>query len=73
MNYVVGLPDTQDGVCWLAGYDSDPTRYYTPEFAIRFPSESSAQYGIEKAKATHPFKERKYIIIPEDEMGDFNQ
>ena len=71
--YVVGLPDTQGGMCWLAGYESDPTRYYTAEFAIRFPSEAAAEKGIEKAKKTHPFKEREYIIIPEIEMEDFNQ
>ena len=71
--YVVGLPDTVGGVCWLAGYESDPTRYYTASCALRFDSEESAQAGIEKAKATHPFKEREYIIIPEGEMEDFNQ
>lgn len=72
-NYVVGLPDTQGGVSWLAGFESDPTRYYTPRCALRFESEAFAEQGIEKAKLTHPFKERKYIVIPEDEMEDFNQ
>lgn len=71
--YVVGLPDTQGGMAWLAGYESDPTRYYNPELAIRFESEDDAKIGIEKARKTHPFKERKYIIIPEHEMEDFNQ
>jgi len=71
--YVVGLPDTQGGMCWLAGYESNPTRYYTPDLAIRFKSEDEAQDGIEKAKLTHPFNEREYIIIPEEEMEDFNQ
>lgn len=72
-NYVVGLPDTQGGTAWLAGYESDPTRYYTPKYALRFNSEADAQAGIERAKLTHPFKEREYIIIPESEMEDFNQ
>jgi len=70
--YVVGLPDTQGGVCWLAGYESDPTRYYSANLAIRFDSEKEAQDGIEKAKKTHPFQEREYIIIPENEIEDFN-
>ena len=72
-NYVVGLPDTVGGVAWLAGYESDPTRYYTPKYALRFTSEIGAQEAIEKAKATHPHREREYIIIPENEMQDFNQ
>lgn len=71
--HVVGLPDTQGGMCWLAGYDSDPTRYYTASLALRFDSEKEAEAGIEKAKLTHPFKEREYVIIPEEEMEDFNQ
>lgn len=71
--YVVGLPDTQGGMCWLAGYESDPTRYYTASLALRFASEKEAEAGIEKAKLTHPFKEREYATIPEEEMEDFNQ
>jgi len=72
-NYVVGLPDTQGGTAWLAGFESDPTRYYTPKHALRFSSEADAEIAIEKAKLTHPFKEREYIVIPESEMEDFNQ
>ena len=48
--YVVGLPDTQGGMCWLAGYDSDPTRYYTASLALRFASEKEAEAGIESAE-----------------------
>ena len=71
--YVVGLPDTQGGMCWLAGYDSAPTRYHPASLALRSDPEKEAEAGIEKAKLTHPFKEREYAIIPEEEMEGFNQ
>lgn len=70
--YVVGLPDTQGGMCWLAGYESDPTRYYTASLALRFNSTGDALQGIERARLTHPFKERRYQVIPESEMHQYN-
>jgi len=70
--YVVGLPDTQGGMCWLAGYESDPTRYYTESCALRFDSVEEAETGIEEARLTHPFKERRYRVIPESEMHQYN-
>lgn len=71
--YVVGLPDTQGGMCWLAGYESDPTRYYTPSCALRFSSAASALQAIVRARKTHPRRERTYEVIKESEMGNYNQ
>jgi hypothetical protein len=73
MKYVVGLPDTQGGMAWLAGYQSDPTRYYSPELALRFTDQAQAEKAIKRAKKAHPSKERRYIIMAEHEMEDFNQ
>lgn len=64
--FLVALPDSQGKLCWLAGYSSDPTRYYSKDFALRFVSRPSAKRGITLAKKTHPFKERKYIIVEEE-------
>lgn len=62
--YAVGLPDTQGNLCWLAGYESDPTRYYTFAQALRFKTRQGANAAIRRAKKTHPFKERTYRVIP---------
>lgn len=66
--FCVGLPDTRGRMCWLAGYGSDPTRYYTPEHALRFKTRTSASAAITRAKKTHPFKERIYRIMAVAEM-----
>ena len=63
--FYVGLPDSQDQICWLAGYKSDPTRYYTFEGAIKFKSAAAAQSGVIRAMKTHPFQKREYIIFTE--------
>lgn len=68
--FCVGLPDTQGGMCWLAGYESDPTRYYT--CALMFESWQAAAAAIERAKKTHPFKERTYRIMTVAEMETQN-
>jgi len=70
--FCVGLPDTQGGMCWLAGYDADPTRYYTPSCALTFATWQEAADAIERAKKTHPFKERTYRIMPVAEMETQN-
>lgn len=66
--FCVGLPDTQGGMCWLAGYESDPTRYYTPSCALTFKTHRAAVNAIERAKKTHPFKNRSYRIMTVAEM-----
>jgi len=43
--YLVGLPDTQGNLCWLAGYESDPTRYYTKSCALVFDTKEDAENG----------------------------
>ncbi len=70
--FCVGLPDTQGGMCWLAGYESDPTRYYTPSLALLFETWQQAADAIERAKKTHPFKERTYRIMTVAEMETQN-
>ena len=70
--FCVGLPDTQGGICWLAGYESDPTRYYTPSCALTFKSRQKAADAIERAKKTHPFQERTYRIMTVAEMETQN-
>lgn len=70
--FCVGLPDTQGGMCWLAGYESDPTRYYTPSCALTFETRQQAADAIEHAKKTHPFKERTYRIMTVAEMETQN-
>lgn len=70
--FYVGLPDTQGGMCWLAGYESDPTRYYTPSYAMTFSTRQEADDAIERAKKTHPFKERTYRIMTVAEMETQN-
>lgn len=70
--FCVGMPDTQGGMCWLAGYDSDPTRYYTPSCALTFETWQAAAEAIERAKQTHPFKERTYRIMTVAEMETQN-
>ena len=71
--FCVGLPDTQGGMCWLAGYESDPTRYYTPSCALKFETRQAAADAIERAKQTHPFKWRAYRIMTVAEMETQNK
>ncbi len=61
--YIVGMPDARGGMCYLAGYESDPTRYYTESMALTFASRKGAEQAIAKAKKTHPLRERAYQII----------
>jgi hypothetical protein len=70
--YAVGLPDTQGGMCWLAGYESDPTRYYTPSCALIFKTQGHAVAAIARARKTHPGREREYCVIPVAEMARHN-
>ncbi len=70
--YAVGLPDTQGGMCWLAGYESDPTRYYTPSCALIFKTRVHAVAAIVRARKTHPGREREYRVIPASEMARHN-
>lgn len=70
--YAVGLPDTQGGICWLAGYESDPTRYYTPSCALIFKAQVHAVAAIVRARKTHPGREREYRVIPVAEMARHN-
>lgn len=70
--YAVGLPDTQGGMCWLAGYESDPTRYYTPSCALIFKTQVHAVAAIVRARKTHPGREREYRIVPVAEMARHN-
>lgn len=70
--FCVGLSDTQGGMCWLAGYESDPTRYYTPSCALTFETWQQAADAIARAKKTHPFKERTYRIMTVAEMETQN-
>lgn len=70
--FCVGLPDTQGGMCWLAGYESDPTRYYTARLALTFTTTQEAEAAIARAKETHPCKEREYKILPVADMADYN-
>lgn len=70
--FCVGLPDTQGGMCWLAGYESDPARYYTPSCALTFKTWQEAADAIERAKKTHPFKGRTYRIMTVAEMETQN-
>ena len=70
--FCVGLPDTQGCMCWLAGYESDPTRYYTPNFALTFKTRQDAADAIERAKKTHPLKERTYRIMTVADMETQN-
>lgn len=72
-NFVVGLPDTQGGMAWLAGYESDPTRYYTPTSALCFMTKGQAEIAIEKARTCHPTRPRTYTIIPRSKMALYNQ
>lgn len=65
MKYLVGLPDSQGNICYLAGYKSDPTRYYSRRCALEYKTEAGAKRAIERAKKTHPYKIRNYIIIKE--------
>lgn len=68
--FVVGLPDTRGYYCWLAGFkNGDPARYYSPHCAMRFKSHYAAECAILQAKATHPGKERTYVIVPVSEMA----
>lgn len=71
--FCVGLPDTQGGMCWLAGYESDPTRYYTPSMALTFKTWQDAADAIERAKKTHPLRERSYRILTVAEMETQNR
>jgi hypothetical protein len=61
--YVVGLLDTNNRFSWLAGYESDPTRYYSLNMALKFSSHEKAEKAIERARKTHPGKERTYEIM----------
>ena len=70
--FCVGLPDTQGGMCWLAGYEGDPTRYYTASCALTFATWRGAANAIERAKQTHPFKRRTYRIMTIAEMETQN-
>ena len=70
--YAVGLPDTQGGMCWLAGYESDPTRYYTTSCALIFETQVHAAAAIVRARKTHPGREREYRVIPVSEMARHN-
>lgn len=70
--YAVGLPDTQGGMCWLAGYESDPTRYYTPSCALIFKTQVHAVAAIVQARKTHPGREREYRVILVAEMARHN-
>lgn len=61
--YVLGFPDAEGFLCWLAG-DSEETRYYTPSTARRFASLAEADKAV---TGTH----RAYKIVRESEMPHY--
>jgi len=67
MKYLVGLSDSQGNICYLAGYKSDPTRYYSRSCALEYKTIGGAKRAIVRAKKTHPGKSRSYIIIQDHE------
>lgn len=67
--YYVGIHYPGCRVCWLAGYNYGcPERYYNFSFALKFKTREKAEEGIEKAKKTHPCRERNYEIFT---LSDF--
>ena len=63
MKYLVGLIDANGIMCWLAGYGSDPDRYYNVNVALTFSTKREAQEAVENARLTHPGKQRAYKIV----------
>lgn len=61
--FVIGMPDTNGFMCWLAG-DTPEARYYTPSMARRF------QTAIE-AEAVMIGSGRAYKILRESEMPQY--
>lgn len=63
--FVVVLPDSQGGDCYLAkGSGGDPSRTYLLPYARTYKTEWAAKIAIAAAKKTHPCQERTYRVKP---------
>ncbi len=61
--YVLGFPDADGFLCWLAG-PTEETRYYTPSTARRFDTAPEAHRAVAGTR-------RAYRIILESEMDKY--